>query len=117
MNRVSVDRSISGRSNPNQLAEQKDSASLFPLRMKSQVMGESLEADLRAVGHLNLRNDGDLPAGDSPVTWDFMGGNKDTESLFCKVIGLERPLMSLSTETPLIQELCLRMSWASLVKG
>ncbi|GIY82254.1 hypothetical protein CEXT_482641 [Caerostris extrusa] len=44
---------------------------------------------------------------DSPITWDFMGGNKDAESLSRKVIGLERPLMDLSTEAQLIQELCL----------
>ncbi|GIY41639.1 hypothetical protein CDAR_126901 [Caerostris darwini] len=44
---------------------------------------------------------------DSPITWDFIGGNKDAESLSRKVIGLERPLMDLSTETQLIQELRL----------
>ncbi|GIY41637.1 hypothetical protein CDAR_126881 [Caerostris darwini] len=44
---------------------------------------------------------------DSPITWNFIGGNKDAESLSRKVIGLERPLMDLSTEAQLIQELCL----------
>ncbi|GIY41638.1 hypothetical protein CDAR_126891 [Caerostris darwini] len=47
------------------------------------------------------------PARDSPITWDFIGGNKDAESLSRKVISLERPLMDLSTETRSIQELCL----------
>ncbi|GIY51131.1 hypothetical protein CEXT_364301 [Caerostris extrusa] len=56
---------------------------------------------------------------DSPFNWVLWAGIKTPNLCPRKVIGLERPLMDLSTEAQLIQELCLGIApdvWASLVK-